>query len=156
MLPGMRPRLGITFFLVIFALTVAPLNARVVRVEIASRNDVLNGKTFRDAGACERIIGRVYFSLPVSDPHNHRIVDLSNAVNLKNGEVEFSSDFVAVCPKDARKGNDSMLLKQWRMLEECALYSVRQFPEQPPRRCWASKPHGSGHGHTSGADQHPK
>ena len=88
-----------------------PLNARVLRVEIASRNDVHNGKPFGDAGAYERITGRVYFSLPVDNLHNQRIVDLRNAVNLKNGEVEFSADFVAVRPKDAHKGNGSLLLE---------------------------------------------
>ena len=92
-------------------LTVLPLQARVVRVEVASRTSVLDGKIFGEAGAYERITGRVYFSLPVANPHNVRIVDLGNAVNLKNGEVEFSSDFVAVRPRDAHKGNGSMLLE---------------------------------------------
>jgi hypothetical protein len=107
----MRLRLNVGPLLATVALVVLPLNARVLRVEIASRADVLNGKQFGEAGAYERITGRVYFSLPVANPHNQRIVDLSNAVNLKNGEVEFSSDFVAVRPKDARKGNASMLLE---------------------------------------------
>ncbi len=97
--------------LVLLPLTVLPLNARVVRVEIDSRVDVLGGKAFGDAGAYERITGRVYFSLPVENPHNQRIVDLDNAVNLKNGEVEFSSNFVAIRPKDAHKGNGSMILE---------------------------------------------
>src|SRR5713226_5267660 len=111
----MRHRLAVYSLVLILALPVLPLglplNARVVRVEIASRTDVLKGKQFGDAGAYERITGRVYFSLPVANPHNQRIVDLGNAVNLKNGEVEFSSDFVAVRPKDAHKGNGSMLLE---------------------------------------------
>ena len=34
-----------------------------------------------------------------------------NAVNAKNGEVEFSADFTAVRPKDLAKGNGSMLLE---------------------------------------------
>src|SRR5438045_7149101 len=75
------------------------LNARVLRIEITSRSAVFNGKPFDGAGAYERIIGRVYFSVAVTNPHNRRIVDLENAVNLKNGEVEFSSDFVALRPK---------------------------------------------------------
>ena len=90
---------------------IVPLQARVLRVDIASRTEVLNGKQFGDAGAYERITGRVYFSLPVANSHNQRIVDLGNAVNLKNGEVEFSSDFVAVRPKDSHKGNGAMLLE---------------------------------------------
>jgi hypothetical protein len=99
------------FVLVTSVLITLPVNARMVRVEIASRADVLGGKAFGDAGGYERIIGRVYFSLPVANPHNLGIVDLSNAVNLKNGEVEFSSDFVAFRPKDAHRSNGAMLLE---------------------------------------------
>lgn len=106
-----RFAVGFCRFVVVLVIAVAPLWARVSRVEIASRTDVLNGKSFGDAGAYERITGRVYFSVPVANPHNRRIVDLENAVNLKNGEVEFSSDFVAIRPKDSRKGNGSMILE---------------------------------------------
>lgn len=88
-----------------------PLEARVARVEVASRQDVLGGKPFGNAGAYERITGKIYFSVPVANPHNLRIVDLANAGNVKNGEVEFSADFIAVRPKDTRKGNGSMLLE---------------------------------------------
>jgi hypothetical protein len=105
----LRP--GLASSLLALALMVAPLDARVTRVEISFRTDVWNGRGFGDAGTYERIIGRVYFSLPVANPHNLRIVDLSNAVNLKNGEVEFSSDFIAVRPKDVKKGNGSLLLE---------------------------------------------
>ena len=111
MLARMRLRFSASLFLLALLLTVLPLHGRVLRVEVASRTDVLDGKVFGDAGAYERITGRVYFLLPVANPHNLRIVDLSNAVNLKNGEVEFSSDFVAVRPKDPHKGNGSMLLE---------------------------------------------
>ena len=107
----MRIRFALSLLAVILAACVLPSEARVVRVEVASRQDVLDGKPFGDAGAYERITGRVYFSLPIANPHNRRIVDLGNAVNLKNGEVEFSSDFVAIRPKDPRRGNGSMILE---------------------------------------------
>jgi hypothetical protein len=107
----MRLRLSLPFLFLCLPLSVLPLNARVVRVEIESRTDVLHGKSFGHAGPYERITGRVYFSLPVANPHNQRIVDLANAVNLKNGEVEFSSDFIAVRPKESNKGNGSMILE---------------------------------------------
>jgi hypothetical protein len=103
-----RRILGIFLFLCLISVG---LSARVTRVEIASRTDVLNGTAFGDAGAYERITGRVYFALPVDNPHNRRIVDLEKAVNLKNGEVEVSSDFIVVRPKDPHKGNGSMLLE---------------------------------------------
>src|ERR1700722_5760849 len=88
-----------------------PAFARVTRVEVKSREKVLDGKEFGAAGAYERIVGRVYFSLPVVNLHNRIIVDLANAVNLKLGEVEFSSDFVALRPADPQKGNGSMILE---------------------------------------------
>jgi hypothetical protein len=95
----------------IFLLVVPSLSARVTHVEIASRTDVLDGKPFGDGGPYERITGRVYFAVAVGNVHNQRIVDLTNAVNLQNGEVEFSADFVAVRPKDATKGNGTLLLE---------------------------------------------
>ena len=66
------------------------VHAGVVRVELSSRTDILDGKGFGDRGAYERIVGRVYFSAAVANPHNSAIVDLGNAVNLENGEVEYS------------------------------------------------------------------
>jgi hypothetical protein len=107
----MRLQPSPSFYLLALLLTVLPLSARVLRVDITSRTSVLNAQIFGEAGAYERITGRVYFSLPVANPHNLAIVDLSNAVNLKNGEVEFSSDFIAVRPKDAQMGNGSLLLE---------------------------------------------
>jgi Alpha/beta hydrolase domain len=109
MLGRMRLRASTSFFLLV--LTVFPLNAKVLHVDVTTRTTVLNGKKFGTAGAYERITGRVYFSLSVANAHNQRIVDLGNAENLKNGEVEFSSDFVAVRPKNPGQGNGSMLLE---------------------------------------------
>jgi hypothetical protein len=101
-----------TICLTLFLLSCnSALQARVDHVEISSRGDVLGGRTFGDAGAYERITGRIYFSIAAKNPHNARIVDLGDAVNLKNGDVEFSADFVVVRPKDASKSNGSMLLE---------------------------------------------
>jgi len=47
----------------------------------------------------------------VNNPHNGAIVDLKNAGNLRNGEVEFSADFIAIRPKDPHRGNGSLLLE---------------------------------------------
>jgi hypothetical protein len=94
-----------------FLFMVPSLSARVTHVEITSRVDVLDAKPFGESGPYERITGRVYFSVLVANTHNQPIVDLANAVNLQNGEVEFSADFVAVRPKDATKGNGTLLLE---------------------------------------------
>jgi Alpha/beta hydrolase domain len=110
MLPRMRLR-GTLISIFFLVSVVSLLDARVVHVEITSRNDVLNGKQFGDHGSYERIQGRVYFSVTITNPHNQRIVDLPNAINLKNGEVEFSAEFVAIRPKDPTKSNGSLLLE---------------------------------------------
>jgi GNAT superfamily N-acetyltransferase len=106
----MRFRSALSFLLLVIC-AAALCHARVVRVEIASRNDVLNGRSFGDAGAYERLTGRVYFSVSVKNQRNRRIVDLDKAANLKNGEVAFSADFIALRPKDRGKGNGSLLLE---------------------------------------------
>jgi len=105
----LRPLAVCSVVLVVFLAPI--LEARVVRVDVRSRSDVLHGKSFGDAGPYERITGRVYFSVAVGNPRNRRIVDLENAVNLKNGEVEFFADFVAVRPKDSGKSNGALLLE---------------------------------------------
>jgi hypothetical protein len=107
----MNLRRGTSLLLLGLICSVASLDAKVVRVEVTSRRDVVNGQNFDGAGLYERIVGRVYFSVSVSNPHNRRIVDLDKAENLKDGEVEFSSDFVAVRPKDPSKGNGALLLE---------------------------------------------
>jgi hypothetical protein len=107
----MRLRLTVISLLLVSLFAVPRLHARVVRVEVTSRKDVLAGQQFGAAGVYERITGRIYFSLPVANPHNLRIVDLGNAVNLKDGEVEFSADFIVIRPKDVSKSNSSMILE---------------------------------------------
>jgi hypothetical protein len=49
------------------------LSARVTHVEITSRADVLDAKSFADAGPYERIAGRVYFSVPAIGAPSQRI-----------------------------------------------------------------------------------
>src|SRR6185437_15935778 len=111
MLRAMRMQLRLLSVVVLVLVFTSAVFARVVRVEVTSRADVLSGQSFGDAGAYERITGRVYYSLAVANWHNTGIVDLANAVNLKNGDVEFSSDFILIRPKDAAKSNGSMLLE---------------------------------------------
>jgi hypothetical protein len=107
----MRRCPALASLLLILLASTHPLQARVIRVEVRSRQAVLGGKLFGDSGAYERITGLVSFSIAVANPHNQRIVDLSNSVNLRNGEVEFSADFVAIQPVGEHKGNGSLLLE---------------------------------------------
>ena len=58
-----------TFALAI-ALCCIDAQAKVVRIEVTTRTDVLNGKEFGPAGAYEQIAGKVYFTVDPNDPHN--------------------------------------------------------------------------------------
>jgi len=99
--------------LILFVLCTAlsPAFGHVVRVDVLSREDVLGGTAFGSSGAYERIVGRAIFAVPVANPHNRRIVDLDKAESLKHGTVEFSADVVILRPKDAARGNGTLLLE---------------------------------------------
>jgi hypothetical protein len=97
--------------LLFFSLFSATSPARVVRVEITSRTDIQEGKPFGNAGAYEKIVGRVYFAVDPANLHNRQIVDLDKAPRNANGEVEFSSDLYLLKPKDTNKGNHAVLFE---------------------------------------------
>ncbi len=107
----MRNTVRFLTLLLLSACVIAPTEARVTRIEIESRTDVLEGKSFGDVGAYERLSGQIYYAVRVENPRNARIVDLGKAVNLRQGEVAFSSSFVVFRPKDPRKANGSLLLE---------------------------------------------
>ena len=74
--------------------------ARVDRVEVTRRSDVLDGKAFGLAGRYEKIVGRVYFKVHPDGAHNGRIVDLEKAERNAKGEVEFSADLYVLRPRN--------------------------------------------------------
>lgn len=97
--------------LLLFLALSAPCQARVVRAEILSRADLLDGKAFGDAGAYEKIVGKAYFAVKPESVPNKLIVDLEKAPRNADGEVEFASDFYILKPKDAARGSGFVLLE---------------------------------------------
>jgi hypothetical protein len=93
------------------ALLASPASARVVRIDIASRSEVLDGKPFGASGAYEKIFGRIHFAVRPENPHNRVIVDLEGAPRDAGGEVRFSADLFILRPRDARKGNGALFLE---------------------------------------------
>ena len=95
------------------ALVLAPAfhtAAEVTRAEITSRTDVQNGAAFGDAGAYELLSGRIYFAVDPKNARNQVIVDLDKAPRNAAGLVEMSADLAILKPKDAAKGNGTLLL----------------------------------------------
>src|SRR5258708_8735597 len=93
--------------LIVAAVTCGSYGARaeVTRIEIASRTDVLGGKPFGAAGAYEKIVGKVFFSVDPAHPRNKAVVDLDKAPRDADGRVTFSADLYVLAPKDPAPGN---------------------------------------------------
>jgi hypothetical protein len=86
-------------------------SARVERIEIISRSDVLEGKAFGEAGAYEKLSGKVHFAIKPEAAPNKLIVDLDKAPRNAEGEVEFAADFYILKPKEAAHSSGSVLLE---------------------------------------------
>lgn len=84
--------------------------AEVVGVDIAAHTDFGNGEAFGDAGAYELVTGRIRFAVDPANMHDKIIVDLDKAPRNAAGQVEFSADLAILKPKDAQKGNGTLLL----------------------------------------------
>ncbi|MFL6540087.1 MAG: alpha/beta hydrolase domain-containing protein [Chthoniobacterales bacterium] len=87
------------------------VQARVESVEVTLRSDVLDDRVFGDAGAYEKVVGKVHFAVKPDAAPNKSIVDLEKAPRNANGEVEFTSDFYILKPKDAARASGSVLLE---------------------------------------------
>ncbi len=84
--------------------------AEVTGVDIDSRVDVDDGAPFGDTGAYEFLTGRVHFAVDPANARNRVIVDLDKAPHNTAGKVELSADLAIMRPKDAAKGNGTLLL----------------------------------------------
>ena len=73
----MRGR-NLTFAVVValLGLSVPPLSAEVVRIEVQSRSDLVAGQPFGAAGPYEKIAGKVFFAVDPNVPAN-KIVPIS-------------------------------------------------------------------------------
>jgi alpha/beta hydrolase family protein len=98
-------------FAAILLLLAAPsaLLGEVVRIEVTSRADLLSGKPFGNAGAYEKLTGKIYFEIDPSNSANRIITDIDNAPRNARGRVEFSSDFFLIKPKQIERGNGTVL-----------------------------------------------
>ena len=90
-------------------LAVVSAQAEVVRVEVKSRSDVLDGKAFAGSGPYEKLSGKIYFAVDPNNDVNRIITDIGKAPRNAAGQVEFSSDFYLIKPKDPSRGNGTLL-----------------------------------------------
>jgi hypothetical protein len=103
------PKFRLFMLLVLLFAAGSRLSGEVTRIEIISRTDVLNGKSFGLVGPYEVIIARVYYTLDPNHPRNAKIADLAYAPRNAQGLVEFSADLHIYKPKDPARGNGAVL-----------------------------------------------
>jgi hypothetical protein len=77
-----------------------PVRAEVVRVVVDRREVVLEGREWGDAGAYERLIGRIFFAFDPASPANASVVDLQWAATDGAGLVQAWADFMVLQPVD--------------------------------------------------------
>lgn len=102
-----RARLLSVFLIGSILVFASKSEARVDRVEILSRADVLDGKPFGDAGPYEKIVGTAHFKVDPQHARNRAVVDLDKAPRNSAGEVEFSADVYILKPKDPARGSNA-------------------------------------------------
>ncbi len=98
-------------FFLLLVLLAQPGLARGVRIEVTSREDVLDGREFGLAGAYEKIAGIAYFAVDPDNAANRIIADIDNAPRNAAGEVEFSAEFFMIKPKDMGRANGAVLFE---------------------------------------------
>jgi hypothetical protein len=77
-------RLRINLLIALTSMLVAATgaSAKVTRIEVLSRSDLLAARAFGPCGAYEKVIARVYFEVDPRDSHNRPIVDADFVFNL--------------------------------------------------------------------------
>ena len=96
--------------LLLACLTAPVANAGIVGADVDIHEDVLGGKSWGLAGPYEKLIGTLYFEVDPDNPANQRIVDIEHAPVNADGNVEFSSNFVLLKPKQVERGNGTVIV----------------------------------------------
>lgn len=93
----------------LLGLVACAASAAVTRIELVERTDYLDGRSFGDAGPYELIRAKAFFAADPKLAQNKIIVDLHLAPRNENGHVEWSADLWVLKPRDASKGNGTLL-----------------------------------------------
>lgn len=80
----------------------------LTRLEITSRETVLEGKSFGAVGAYETLCGNAWFAVDSEHECNRAIVDLGLVSVDETGEVTFRADFYLLKPVDVVRGNGTV------------------------------------------------
>lgn len=77
--------------------------AKIVRVVVDRREVILDGREWGDAGAYEKLVGRIFFAFDPHNPANARVVDLAWAPVNGEGLVEAWAEFMVLQPVESAR-----------------------------------------------------
>jgi hypothetical protein len=93
---------------VFIAFATSGAEARLVRLDILTREIVAAGQPFGPAGPYEKLTGTAHFEADPADPRNARVFDIRNAPLNGTGKVEFSADMMILKPVDPARGSRTL------------------------------------------------
>lgn len=91
------------------SLWTASAAAEVVRIDVSTRADVAG--TYGAVGTYEKLRGTLHFAIDPNARVNRIVTDVALAPTNSAGQVEFTADFFLLKPKDAARGNGSLLFE---------------------------------------------
>jgi hypothetical protein len=107
------------------------LHAEVVRVEVESREPVLDGRAFGGVGAYEKLTGWIHFAFDPDDPANANIVDLHLAARNAEGRVEARAPFMVLRPVNPERGRGVALVDVSNRGSKAALWFFNNAVSAP-------------------------
>lgn len=96
------------FVLILCCLATSATLAEVVRIDVETRDEIAEGKSYGLVGSYERLVGRMYFEVDPALDQNRIIKDIEFAPRNPAGKVEFSADFYLIKPKNIESGNGAL------------------------------------------------
>src|SRR5689334_13692431 len=104
-----RMRVALVAAAALLLATAREASAKIVRIEIVSRQTAFGGRRFGPVGQYEKIIGRAYGEVDPADRRNALIQDILLAPKNARGMVEYVATFTLLRPVDPSKGNGVLL-----------------------------------------------
>src|SRR5579863_667821 len=100
----------------------------VIRLEIKSRQPLVDGRAFGDVGRYVQLDGTAHFAVDPAHPLNRVITDIDLAAREGDGLVRFSADFRILTPEDPQRGNHRLLFDVPNRGNRLALATFNRVP----------------------------
>src|SRR4051812_29211922 len=102
-------RLAVALLPIALIVSADPVQARITKIEIASRGVAFGGASFGSVGQYETLRGVAFGEVDPNDPLNEVITDIKLAPRNARGMVEYNIDFWINKPVNMGNANGTLL-----------------------------------------------